>query len=278
MRHENALALRQLNRSFYQQHAPSFDQARRYAWRGWTRLLPFLRALTLKHRPVRPLRVLDLGCGNARFFGFLVNAGVPIDYVGVDESSALLALAHKNCQAVLKDQGKRAASRFAFVQADVLQDWQALRLDNLDTAYDLIVVFGLLHHVPGAVARMRLVAALPALIAEHGILCLSFWRFAQSQRVRERILPWAHSDLPMNEHDAEVGDFLVQWGQRSTGAMRYCHSFCDEEIEVLRNIARHVTGATMREIAHYSELSGQVERDTAHNDYVVLTRTNEGHF
>ncbi|NJL93275.1 MAG: hypothetical protein HC915_05865 [Anaerolineae bacterium] len=59
--------LDQLNRAFYQAVASSFDATRQRPWAGWRPLL--------QHLPTAeaPLRVLDLGCGNARLGLFCMN-------------------------------------------------------------------------------------------------------------------------------------------------------------------------------------------------------------
>ena len=80
--------LNQLNRDFYQQVAIDFDQTRQHLWPGWNKLISHLQQLQTKHKP---LKVLDLGCGNGRFGQFLANSfpGIKINYLGVDNNPQL---------------------------------------------------------------------------------------------------------------------------------------------------------------------------------------------
>ena len=46
-----------------------------------------------RHVRARPMRVLELGCGNGQIYEYLLERGVEPLYVGVDFSSALLDVA-----------------------------------------------------------------------------------------------------------------------------------------------------------------------------------------
>ena len=59
-----------------------------------------------------------------------------------------------------------------------------------------------------------------------GWLAFSAWRFLDSRRLRQRILP-----LPA-DLKAEAGDWLLDW-RRGKRATRYCHYIDDQEHEEL---------------------------------------------
>jgi 2-polyprenyl-3-methyl-5-hydroxy-6-metoxy-1,4-benzoquinol methylase len=92
--------------------------------------------------------------------------------------------------------------------------------------YDLVALFGLLHHIPGAERRLTLVKTLAERVTPHGLLVFTCWRFYEYSRFRERIVP-----LP-EDLSAEAGDYLLDW-RRGTHALRYCHYVDDEELERL---------------------------------------------
>jgi len=170
---------------------------------------------------------LDLGCGNGRFFAeigpILGDPRVEISYLGIDASWPLLTLAAKRVTA-----GGSSPPRL--VAADVVH--RPLAELEAATRFDLIVNFGLMHHVPSRKARRRLLAACAGRLREGGVLAVSFWQFGDRERFKRRFLPWRAAaqggpDVPdrIDVRDLEAGDHLLAWGD--AGAVRYCH-FTDE--------------------------------------------------
>jgi 2-polyprenyl-3-methyl-5-hydroxy-6-metoxy-1,4-benzoquinol methylase len=90
--------------------------------------------------------------------------------------------------------------------------------------YDLVALFGVIHHVPGFQTRLDLLRALGERVAPGGMLALACWRFYDYARFRARIVPWPE-DLA---GQVEAGDYLLDWRQ-GTRALRYCHYVDDAE-------------------------------------------------
>ncbi len=184
--------LNQINREFYQIAAASFDESRGEPWPGWGVLVPYLRT---------PLSVLDVGCGNGRFGLFLAEKlKLPPIYHGIDSSPALLDRA----RAVLSHLDARFENR------DVITD------PPNEGAYDLVALFGVLHHVPGRDQRRAFMQTLAHRVAPGGYLALAAWCFYEYERFRARIVPWP-DDLEVEPHD-----YLLDW-RRGAHALRYCH-------------------------------------------------------
>lgn len=193
-----ARRLNDLNRQFYQITAPDFDASRADPWPGWERLLPHLRA---------PLSVLDVGCGNGRLGAFLAQRlGPGVRYHGLDSSPALL---------------DRARTALAEIETR-LDVWDLLDDPLPNGPFDLVALFGVLHHVPGADRRRALVADLAARVAPGGLLAFAAWRFYDFPRFRARIVPWP------DEVAVEPGDYLLDW-RRGERALRYCHAVDETE-------------------------------------------------
>ena len=189
--------LSDINRAFYSAVAAEFDRSRAQPWAGWQPLLPHLAAL-----PPMP-RVLDIGCGNGRFGHFLSQHLGATRYTGVDYSPEMLQITRER-----------------------LPDAQLLSRDLVSEAppagpFDLVVCFGFLHHVPGAAQRLALVRAMADALAPGGLLTFVTWRFADFERLSQRIVPWP-ADLV---EKVETNDFLLDW-RRGARALRYCHH-CD---------------------------------------------------
>jgi SAM-dependent methyltransferase len=204
MNDRTAQYLNALNAAFYARHAASFDDTRQSAWAGWERLTPHLKP---------GMHVWDAGCGNGRFARFLADRlGTAFHYHGTDSSPDLLARA----RAALADM-----PGVSFARHDLLTD------PLPDAVFDLIALFGVLHHVPGAVRRAGLVRALADRLTPGGLLVFTSWRFDAYPRFRARIVPWAAVDagFPL---DLEPGDHLLDW-QHEAGTPRYCHAVDDAE-------------------------------------------------
>jgi tRNA (uracil-5-)-methyltransferase TRM9 len=194
--------LNEINREFYRVTAESFDESRGQSWPGWDALLPYLRP---------PLTVLDVGCGNGRFGVFLAQKlGTDLVYCGMDSNPTLL---------------ERARAALCGLEARLeLRDVIENPPDGGE--YDLVVLFGVLHHVPGNEQRREFIRTLAQRVGSGGHLAFAAWRFYDSARFRERIVPW------LEDLEVEPGDYLLDW-RRGVHALRYCHYVDDAEHSAL---------------------------------------------
>lgn len=225
MRYETITKLNAINLRFYRQRADEFSRTRRRPWAGWHRVAEAIE----RHRQVRSgrLSVLDLGCGNGRW-GFYLGErlGRAFKYCGVDISRPLLReaeewLADGPAHVVLKNLDLVAGRSLAEVLGPA--------------RFDIITVFGLMHHLPGYQARRRLVQRAARLLRPGGSLWLSSWRFADVERFQLRVLSWREynrfADDPIDVGDLDRGDVLLRWGRdRSRASVRYCHAADDDEL------------------------------------------------
>jgi SAM-dependent methyltransferase len=190
--------LNEINRTFYRMTAEDFDESRGQPWPGWDALLPYLKP---------PLTVLDVGCGNGRFGAFLAQKlGTDLVYCGMDSNPVLL----ERARAALSGLEARLELR------DVIEN------PPDGGEYDLVALFGVLHHVPGNWQRREFMHTLAQRVAQGGYLAFAAWRFYDFGRFRQRIVPWP-DDL-----DVETGDHLLDW-RRGVHALRYCHYVDDAE-------------------------------------------------
>jgi SAM-dependent methyltransferase len=217
LREETVEALGAVNRRFYRERASEFSRTRERPWSGWGEIFDRAGSLLPRHP-----RVLDVGCGNGRFARFLQERlGSDFDYCGVDESPLGLAEARK-----------RLASRenVSLVEHDFLEP--ALPPGLSGREFDLVALFGVLHHVPGRKNRLALLRRLEALLAPGGLLMFSLWRFDRYTRFRKKIVPWdefrARTGIGVGLDDLEPGDFILTWGG-APPAYRFCHAMSDEE-------------------------------------------------
>jgi 2-polyprenyl-3-methyl-5-hydroxy-6-metoxy-1,4-benzoquinol methylase len=200
--------LRAINREFYQTFAAAFAETRRRVQPGVSRIL----------ESVAPEEsVLDLGCGSGGVAGRLHELGHQAPYVGLDASSTLLEEAQR-------DTVHKGAM---FLLADLAQKgWSHV----LASDFDHIFAFAVLHHIPGAAARLEVAQGMRELVRRKGVASVSTWNFLASQRLQERILPWEHVGLSVGEVDP--GDYLLDWRRGGYG-LRYVHYFTDGELAEL---------------------------------------------
>jgi tRNA (uracil-5-)-methyltransferase TRM9 len=234
--------LNDLNRTFYERTSANFDESRGRAWNGWKRLLPYFTAY-FTESDSEQWRVLDLGCGNGRFGLFLARrVGTRLQYTGVDNNAALLDTARESLN---------------------LTDSRFERLDLVNNAlpagdYDLVVLFGVLHHIPGADRRKALIRDAAARVAPGGMLAFTAWCFYEYERFRERIVEWS-PDLEREPHD-----YLLDW-RRGESAVRYCHYIDADEHAVLVAETGLTEIVTFRADGHTDDI----------NRYSLLRRSRE---
>lgn len=199
--------LNQLNKTFYAQTAESFSQSRDHAWEGWEKLLPYLQM---------PLSILDVGCGNGRFGIFLhEKLGDRIQYHGIDNAPTLLDFA--------REVFEQRDLAFTLEQRDIVEN------PPDEETYDLVAIFGVLHHIPGYENRHDFVRQINQRVKQGGLLVFTSWRFYEQSRFKERIVAWP------DDIEVEANDYLLDWrrGTSETPALRYCHYIDDAEHQSL---------------------------------------------
>lgn len=209
-----------LNRQFYQSFAEQFSETRQ-------RLQPGVQQIAARLSPTA--RLLDLGCGNGELARSLHVRGHTGLYIGVDFSPGLLSSGAKN---LLPDN-------FSFIQADLASPgWPGLvrsTIDNLTgPAFDFILAFAVLHHLPGESLRQQVLREAYDLLAPGGQFIHSEWQFLNSPRLHRRVQPWETGGLTPAEVDP--GDYLLDWRHGGSG-LRYVHHFEAEELAALAKAA-----------------------------------------
>ncbi len=193
--------LNQINRDFYAVTAQEFNATRGRAWAGWERLA---QAIDL---PIES--ILDVGCGNGRFGVFMAEQqSTPFLYHGVDNSDKLLTYATntlKNYEHITTTMTKQDVILGALPEGE----------------FELVVLFGVIHHVPGFAQRLDFIKALTDRVKTGGYLAFAAWRFYEQDRFRKRIVEW--EDIDVEKHD-----YLLDW-RRGKRALRYCHYVDDAE-------------------------------------------------
>jgi SAM-dependent methyltransferase len=107
----------------------------------------------------------------------------------------------------------------SFARVDVIERADAIAAGP----FDLIGMFGVLHHVPGEAARVALLRALAARLASGGTLAVAFWRTRADEEPAKRV-PWESAGIEAS--DVEPGDRLLRF-DTDASVFRFAH-FADE--------------------------------------------------
>jgi tRNA (uracil-5-)-methyltransferase TRM9 len=228
MKPQTAEKLNQINQKFYQKIAAEFDSSRHYHWPGWEILWEKIN-LVVNNTDNKTIKILDLGCGNARFYDFLEQK-LPDDnfqYYGLDFSSSLLEIAKNN----------HTQENFHILEADIFNDnW----LSQINTSqFDLIVLFGVMHHIPSPEKRQRLFQSINNILSNTGKFVFTTWQFLSSPRLANKVIDGAaiegeiiFNKLSLNPQDLSSGDYILDWN-KGQKAYRYGHIYQEKEIQDL---------------------------------------------
>ena len=235
-----------LNTRFYAQQAASFSSTRHAPWAGWRRCLDEIAAdvadaIGESAPDVLASGILDIGCGNLRFEGFLAARypDAPLEVRALD-SCAALAHSAEGLEPSAEPAGGNVGVRFEacdvmdqVASADALE--LARRLRGGADPFGLSVAFGFFHHVPLPAWRKRLVQAMARATRPGGYVCLSLWRFMDDEGLAAKARASHVRALEQLGWSADTfgpGDYLLGWRDEEA-AFRFCHSFTDEEAEAL---------------------------------------------
>lgn len=228
--------LNKLNQNFYQRVADDFSDSRQYFWQGWQKIPHFLKK-NIENK--KKITVLDIGCGNGRFAQFLKENNFHFNYIGIDNSAKLLKIA--------QDTLKREAISAELIEFDLIDHYLKNQVINwpFSEKFDLIVVFGLTHHLPSAQLRLDFFQSLNKVLKNSGLLVISNWQFATDSRFQKNIINWPkiqkNSKINILQkikikkilNNLEENDYLLDWRKTTRNSsknklIRYCH-YLDEK-------------------------------------------------
>lgn len=150
-------------------------------------------------------KVLDLGCGNGRWFPLFQEKKA--DYIGVDNSEKLIKIA------------KKTYSQTKFQVAD------ALNLPFPNNFFDKIYSIAVLHQIPSKEFRFQFLKEAKRVLKPEGLLILTVWKFHQRKELF-LLFKYTISKL-IGQSRLDFKDILEPWGKKIE---RYYHCFSKEEL------------------------------------------------
>ncbi len=193
----------------YEAIASEFNQTRRRQWPEFDHFVTYCKS---------EAKVLDLACGNGRFFEVL--AAKKPDYLGVDHNSKLLEKAQEN----------HPEAKFKLADMTLLD----LPEDHFDNVY-CIAAF---HHIPTRKMRLKVLSDIHRSMKKDGVFIMTNWNLLQKKYVKEVL----QSTLKMIVSFGLKGlwnDLWIKWGDYPL--KRYYHAFLPSELKrLLRDDLWHI--------------------------------------
>lgn len=189
--------LLQKTKEDYSLIAKDFSSKRKYPW-------PEIKFLFDKYL-ISGEKVLDLGCGNGRYFPWFEQAQV--NYFGADISPELIEIA----------KNKYPKAKF------YLED--ALNLSFPNNFFDKIYSVAVLHHVPSRQFRNQFLKEARRTLKSGGLLIMTAWKFHQLKELR---LLFKYTLLKaIGKSKLDWMDVFEPWGKKTK---RYYHFFSKKEL------------------------------------------------
>jgi ubiquinone/menaquinone biosynthesis C-methylase UbiE len=156
-------------------------------------------------------RVLDLGCGNGRFYQVMKDKN--IDYTGVDISEKLIEIAKK---------------RFPKAKFQVTD---ALNLPFPDNYFDKVYSVAVLQHIPSQEFRLQFLKEAKRVLRPKGILILTVWNLWRKAHIKRMAKNAVLKIIGKSKLDFK--DFFLTSAKHSLFKGFYYHCFTPKELEKL---------------------------------------------
>jgi len=180
--------------NLYTTQADEFSKTRTAPWDGWQTLIK-----NPDFKIKDSLRILDLGCGNARFLKFIQNHKEITQYLGIDNSELLI------------EQAKEIGGEYQNMDLNTVK-W------NIEGKFDLVIAFGLQHHLDSFEIRLHLLQQMANNLDQHGIATITYWQFLNYPRYENKI----------RKLEGE-NNYIMSFGSNQNA--RFCHYTNLQEIE-----------------------------------------------
>jgi len=211
MNREYAKKLLDQTRENYNEISSKFSDSRHKIWPG-TKFL-------VEDYLMPGDRVLDLGCGNGRYFELMKEKD--IEYFGVDNSQELIDIAKRR---YLPAPGEREPEK---AEAKFMAD-NALGLSFPSGYFDVVYSIAVLHHIPSHYFRFELLTQARRVLRPGGLFIATTWNLWQRPESRKLIYKFGWEKI-LGKNELDFKDILMNWH----GKEFYFHCFVKKEFTKL---------------------------------------------
>ena len=215
--------------------AKYFSNTREQPWQD----LKFLFTDYLKKNE----KILDLGCGNGRFYKIIKNQ--KCHYIGVDTSEELIKIAKK----------KYPKGNFQLANG--------LNLPFPSNYFDKIYCIAVLHHLPSKKLRLDFLKEAKRVLKPKGFLFLTIWNLWSNKKGKKLIFNFTLSKI-FSKSKLDFKDIFYPWknSQGKVLIQRYIHCFTKRELK--KNV---------RQAGFQIKKSGETNRRLGKNIYLIAQKS-----
>lgn len=196
----DAQKLMKETRDSYDQMSGEFSASRARFWDE----LEFL-----KEHTTHDDHVIDIGCGNGRFYPLIKERHAR--YTGIDYSEKLIT------------DAKRLHPDAEFLATD------GETIPFPEHSFDIAYSFAVLHHIPSASLRAVFIKEAGRVLHPDGILVLTVWNLWRAKYFG-RLLKAALGKI-LGKNMLDIGDVILTFGKEKRP--RYLHAFTENELRAL---------------------------------------------
>ena len=234
----------ELNTKFYEDVFQVWNNDPNYFWVGFWYLYPYLDQLFQGNDNPR---VLDIGCANGRFFNFL-------EFCFPDKNFTKVGIDFVDFPGV---------NNFEFIKMDIItQEF----FDYKAEKFDLILMFGVYHHIYGKANRQKITDKVNTLLSDKGMFVFTRWNFLMLERLRKHILKptqLAEYDITFYLDQYEMGDYYLNWDKNANSA-RFANIMDVYEIETM------LSNSNLEcKLSYYAD-----DKNENRNSYFVCNKNN----
>lgn len=200
--------LMEKTRKDYDEIAEEFSATRKTMWPELTDLDKYVRAGD---------KVLDIGCGNGKLFGFLSGKNKDFSYVGLDISEKLINISKHNFKA----------------EKSEFRIFDGINIPYPENNFDVIYCLATLPHLPGRKMQIKFLENIRK-IAKPGakliITCWNLWQF-KFIKYQAKMIVNCITDKILGKDECDWGDFYIPWKKRGVAPInRFYHAFTLAEL------------------------------------------------
>lgn len=185
----------------YSNISDSFDKTRKHSWKEFETFLKYIKT---------GQRIVDLGCGNGRFYEF-INKHKKIKYIGIDNATPLLKKA------------KKSFPEITFIKGDLLK----IPIEN--KKIDVALSIASFHHIPSKKLKDKAINEICRILKNKGILIITAWNLFQPKYEKYIWQAYLKHILSFGKYDSR--DTFIPW--EKSGVKRYYYAFKFEELKKL---------------------------------------------
>ncbi len=200
MKKANAQKIANETKNSYDTMAKEFSRTRAKFWD---------ELIFLAEHATPGMKVLDVGCGNGRFFPVVQVR--QIEYTGVDNSEGLL------------DEARKLHPEANFIFGD------ATALPFPDKSFDIAYSFAAIHHIPSRALRNKFVSEIARVLHSGNTFVLTTWYLWSPDKFKTFLWNGLKSILMLSPLD--IGDIMLTFGKEKH--TRYLHAFTESELKRL---------------------------------------------